>query len=255
MFVRRFSPLAPIFSPDGSNPGQPAAGSAPAAGTPAPAAGAPPATPPAGNDAPPAWAKALMAEVESLKGGKQKAEADANAAAAAKLTVEQQLAAQRAEFESYKATAAKVQIKAEVGEVARGVNFASPAFAEAGLALFQAQHRLEVKDGAVLAFGPDGKPQHLTQAFAAWTKGPGAIFVSAAAQPGPGAPGAAPPAGSTPAKAWKDMTDEEFFAKWKAGQNADGTPMKGFISTQNPYAANRNRINAAFTEHMARGRN
>ena len=205
--------------PDGTAPGQPAASAAPAAGTPAA-----PTPAPAAGDAPPAWFAAYTAQVEqrfaAVEGGKQKAEADANAAAAAKLTVEQQLAAQRDEFAKYRAQGEKTQIKAEIADAAGKYTFASPPHRDAAIALFSTHHRTEVKDGAVLAFGLDGKPQHVDQAFGAWAKGTGAIFVAAAAQPGPGAPGAAPPAGTTTQKRPKEMTPAEFAAFKKSGVTA-----------------------------------
>lgn len=211
-----------FFAPDAGAAGTPPApaaapGQAAAGSTTPPAVAPASALQPSAGSEPPEWAKALMAKVTTLEGAKTKAEADKGAAEQKALTVEQQLSAQKSEFEKFRTQATADKITGAVDGLAKGVTFASPAHADAGLQHFRASYKIEVVDGAVLATGADGKPQHLAVAFDGWRKSAaGALFVAAAAQPGPGGLGTAPP-GAPQRKPVKEMTHEEFRGMLKDG--------------------------------------
>jgi hypothetical protein len=167
-----------------------------------------------------------MAKVDALEGQKKKLEADKGAAEEKAQTVEQQLAAQRKAFEEFQTQAQTDKIDGAIGRISAGYQFSTTTHGEAGIALFRSTHRLEVKDGAVLATGSDGKPQHLANAFAAWAKSPaGALFVSSTVQPGPGTPPAGTPQGTTQ-KRLREMSDAEF-AEWRRTATVSGSLTPG----------------------------
>jgi hypothetical protein len=208
-----------------------AAGSA----TPAPAAGAaaPAAAPaaPAAAPAPDASAlekilasvTALTAKVDSLEGVKAKAEADKNAAETKAKT-----------FEERFAESEKERINDKIGlaleKTLNSYTFSDADAREQALTVFRSAFKVEAKDGAVLAFGQDGKPQHVASAFAEWAKAKGARYLASNIQPGAGATSSSVPE-SGPKKAYKDMTREEQRAVLEQGVSGKLTPDAPFTMT------------------------
>lgn len=214
----------------------------------APAAPIQAAAPAPAAEAPPAWATALMAKVDLLEGAKTKLEADVSAKtreaeenAKAKLTLEERVVAIDRQLVSEK-------VEASLAKEFSRHSYTHPSASDHALAVFRATHRVEMKDGAAIATGPDGKPQHLKQAAESWLKGPGAMYLAAPAQPGAGAPSPASPDGR--AKGIADMSKAEFDAALAGGMrvrltNDPRSPIVTIRRKTNPYDAFKNNGGAA----------
>lgn len=247
-----------FFNPDTGASG--AAGGA-ASGAPASGAGAAPGgagAPAGGGDAgaePPAWFKQYTQTLDqrfaALEGGKTKAEAEKNAAEQKAMTHEQRFAAQERELASIRAGANNDRIDGALGKLSSTVQFASSVHGDQALKAFRADHKLEVKDGSVLATGPDGKILPVANAFSTWTASPaGQLYTASAVQPGTGAPrGAAPINGGQGAAKHYAPNDLSPEAReyWKGireagvtGPLTPGGPDVTIKRAVNPYEKTRN---------------
>ena len=200
-----------------SVPAAPGTGSAssprpgPGAAPPSAPATVPAAQPAAGADAEPAWAKALATRLDAIEGTKAKLEADKGAAETKAKTADERFAALETESK-------KTRIDAALDKHIPRYKFADAKAEAQARKLFEAEHKLEVKDGAVLAYGADGKPQHVDMALDGWLKTEGKYFLASPLTPGSNAPPSSTPAGAPQQKLdVKNMPRAEFQEHLRKG--------------------------------------
>ena len=200
------------YAADGTAPGSPAVGAAPATGTPAP-----------GPDVAALVAEAVRSQVSPLlekltakdaeiaqyKASLDAKDKDAAGAVAAKATAEEQIKALTSRFNE---TASASALHAAAGRF----NFVNGDAREAAVALFKAKHKVEARDSGEVEASVGGKTEALGAAFEAFAKSPAvSLLIAASAQPGAGATTPSAPAGAP--KSVKEMTDAEFDAGLAAG--------------------------------------
>lgn len=210
------------YSAQGEGGAPPSSGGSQGGGGGAPP-GPPAPAPASGSDDPPAWARALFARMDAVEGGKAKAEADAARAQTEKAGLEQKAKTVEEQLAQFKQERVNDKIDLALRDAMSGHQFTDPKAGTQAIKVFRSDFRLDWKDGAALAIGPDGKAQHLADAFGAFVKGDGARFIAAAIQPGAGAPQGAKPSSTGPVSI-RDMPEEDYRKLLAEGIRGPLTP-------------------------------